>query len=116
MFFKAIIQGRLEFGSEKSYDKVLKMYEYRTETYYKNTLVFKAEEIFIPEERALAVPRTVLQVTKKNFRNTASLLEYCAQFAVAGSIRAWQLDEGKILHYAIIEPEGDRDCKIIQMA
>ena len=108
MFFKAIIQGRLEFGSEKSYDKVLKMYEYRTETYYKNTLVFKAEEIFIPEERALSVPRTVLQVTKKNFRNTASLLEYCAQFAVAGSIRAWQLDEGKILHYAIIEPEGDK--------
>ncbi|MGB5362085.1 MAG: hypothetical protein WBN17_02145, partial [Aureibaculum sp.] len=108
MFFKAIIQGRLEFGTERSYDKVLKMYESRTESYYKNTLIFKAEEIFIPEEKALVIPRYVAQVTEKSFRNTASLLEYCSQFAVAGSIRSWQIDEGKIMHYAIAEPDSDK--------
>jgi len=108
MFYKAIIQGRLEFGSERSYDKVLKMYEYRTDNYYKNTLIFKAEEIFIPEEKALVIPRYVAQVTEKSFRNTASLLDYCSQFAIAGSVRAWQIDEGKIMHYAIAEPDSDK--------
>lgn len=108
MFYKAIIQGRLEFGREKSYDKVVKMYEYRTETYYRNALIFKQEEVFLPEELALEVPRFVAQVTEKSFKNTADLLHYCAQFAVAGSIRAWLIDEGSILRYEMIEPDSDK--------
>lgn len=108
MFYKAIIQGRLEFGNDKSYQKVRKMYDYRTENYYKGVLVFTAEEIFNDEELSLEIPRHVSQITEKNFKNTCSLLEYCAQFALAGSIRAWQIDEGNIMHYAIIEPDSDK--------
>jgi tetratricopeptide (TPR) repeat protein len=108
MFYKAIIQGRLEFGNDKSYQKVVKMYDYRTENYYKGVLVFTAEEVFNNEDLSLEIPRHVSQITEKNFKNTCSLLEYCAQFALAGSIRAWQIDEGKIMHYAIIEPDSDK--------
>jgi tetratricopeptide (TPR) repeat protein len=108
MFYKAIIQGRLEFGSDKSYQKVRKMYDYRTENYYKGVLVFTAEDVFNDEDLSLEIPRHVSQITEKNFKNTCSLLEYCAQFALAGSIRAWQIDEGRIMHYAIIEPDSDK--------
>jgi len=108
MYYKAIIQGRLEFGSDKSYQKVRKMYDYRTENYYKGVLVFTAEDVFNDEDLSLEIPRHVSQITEKNFKNTCSLLEYCAQFALAGSIRAWQIDEGRIMHYAIIEPDSDK--------
>ncbi len=108
MFYKAIIQGRLEFGTEKSYSKVHKMYEYRTENYYKNALIFKSEDVFIESERALFIPRHVSQVLEKSFKNTTSLLEYCSQFAVSGSVRAWLINEGKIMHYFEIEPESDK--------
>ncbi len=108
MYYKAIIQGRLEFGRKKSYDKVVKMFEYRTETYYRNTLIFKQEDVFLPDELALEVPRFVAQVTEKSFKNTADLLHYCAQFAVAGSVRAWMIEEGNILRYEMIEPDSDK--------
>lgn len=108
MFFKSIIQGKLDFGSQKSYDKVVKMYQYRVETYYKNDLIFKLEEVFNPEDLSLYIERFVGNVTEKSFKNTADLLSYCAQFAVNGNVRAWLLDSGTILHFHNIEPESDK--------
>lgn len=108
MYFKCIIQGRLEFGTRNSYDKVIKMYDYRTENYYRDIIIFKAEDIFLEDELALSIPRHVSNVTEKSFRNTSSLIEYCAQFAVSGSVHAWQIDEGNIMHYIVIEPGGDK--------
>lgn len=108
IFIKTIIQGRLEFGNEKSYQKVFKMFEYRTETYYKSDIMLKQEEVFDPKVLSLEVPRYVAQHLDKTYRNTVSLLQYCAQFAVAGEIRAWQTDRGTVLSYAYIEPQSDK--------
>lgn len=108
MYYKTIIQGRLSFGQQKSYDKVIKMYEYRTETYYKGDILLQLEEVFDPVELTLSVPRYVGNATEKAFKNTVDLLEYCAQFAVAGSFHAWMIDEGNIMHKAEIEPESDK--------
>lgn len=108
MFYKAIIQGRLEFGTERAYDKVLKQYEYRSENYHKNNVMFKEEDIFIEDEKAMNIPRHVGQVMENSFKNTASLLEYCAQFALTGSIVMWLMDEGTIRQYSKIEPQSDK--------
>ena len=108
MFIKTIIQGRLEFGNEKSYQKVFKMFEYRTETYYKSDIMLDQEEVFNKKMLALEVPRYVGQHLDKTYRNTVSLLEYSAQFAISGEIRAWQTDKGTVLSYAYIEPESDK--------
>lgn len=108
MYFKTIIQGRLSFGQQKSYDKVIKMYEYRAETYYKGDVLLQLEEVFDPQELTLSVPRYVGNATEKGFKNTVDLLEYCAQFAVAGSFQAWMIDEGTIIHKAEVEPESDK--------
>jgi len=108
MFFKTIIQGRLEFATQKSYDKVFKMFEYRAENYHRNEMIFSSEEIFNKEKLLLDIPRFVGTSSEKHFRNTASLIAYCSQFAISGSVRAWLLDEGKILYYEMMEPNSDK--------
>lgn len=108
MYFKTIIQGRLEFGTQKSYEKVTKMFLQRLENYYKNDVFFKYEDIFKDDELSLEIPRYVGQVSDKAFRTTTGLLGYCAQFAVAGSIRAWLINEGDIMHFETLEPISDK--------
>lgn len=108
MFYKTIIQGRLSFGTQKSFDKVVKMFEYRTETYYKSDILVQKEDIFNSEELTLVIPRYVGNASDKNFKNTVSLLAYCSQFAIAGSLQAWMIDEGKVKNRASIQPESDR--------
>lgn len=112
MFFKTIIQGRLEFSNEKSFDKVLKMYQYRTESYYKNDILLEEDDIFFRDSVSLNVPRFVGQASEKSWRNTVSLLNYCSQFAVSGSMKAWMTDNGTIMHYDEIEPESDKAAVI----
>ena len=112
MFFKTIIQGRLEFSNQKSFDKVLKMYQYRTESYYKNDVLLEEEEIFNRDSSSLNVPRFVGQASEKSWRNTVSLLDYCSQFAISGSMKAWMTDNGTIMHYDEIEPESDKAAVI----
>lgn len=108
MWIKSIIQGRLEFGNENSYSKVLKMYEYRTENYYKNDVIFNQEEIFFEDGYCLDLKRFVGQVTEKSFKNTMSLFSYCAQFAVSGNIQGWLTDTGTVLAHSNIEPKSDK--------
>jgi tetratricopeptide (TPR) repeat protein len=108
MLYKTIIQGRLTFSNKNSFDKVFKMYEYRAETYYKSDLLLKQEDIFDETALTLSIPRYVGNTTEKCFRNTVSLIEYCAQFAVSGSIDAWMIDEGKVISSKSIEPASDK--------
>ena len=105
--FKVIIQGRLEFTNQSSYEKALRMYEHRIENFYKSDL-FISEDIFNEEEYSLIIPRIVSQGTTKFWTNTVKLLEYLAQFAVSGWVGAWQVESGVILKYAEIEPKGDK--------
>lgn len=106
--YKSIFKGRLEFGSTKSYDKVLKMFHHRVENYYKSDILLNEEEIFDENATCLNVPRFITQGSEKSWKNTYSLLEYIAQFAVAGEFGAWMTNEGKVMHHGIVEPQSDR--------
>ena len=111
--YKTIIKGRLEFGTSKSYDKVLKMYEHRVENYYKMDVLIKEDEeaetqVFYENNLTLDVPRLITQSTVKTWKNTVSLLEYIAQFAVTGSFSMWMTENGTILRECIIEPQSDK--------
>jgi len=108
MTYKTIFKGRLEFGSPKSYDKVLRMYQHRVENFYKSDILLKEEDIFDEESSSLNVPRFITQGSIKSFKNTKSLLEYVAQFAVSGDLEIWMTEDGKILNHGIVEPIGDR--------
>ena len=62
MLQKTIIQGRIEFGTEKAFNMACKMYTQRAENYYKNDVLFDIEEIFFSEDFALNIPMFVKQV------------------------------------------------------
>jgi tetratricopeptide (TPR) repeat protein len=84
------------------------MYQYRIETYYRNDIIFKVEDVFKEEELSLEIPRFVGNVTEKSYKNTVDLLSYCVQFAVNGSVRCWLVDSGNILHFDLLEPDSDK--------
>lgn len=109
MNFKTIISGRLEFGNAKSFEKVLKMYQQRLETHYRTAeLIIRSEDVFNEATASLDIPRLVTQSNEKSWQNTFCLLEYIAQFAIAGDIRAWMTDNGKVLKFQMIEPQSDK--------
>lgn len=108
MLQKTIIQGRIEYGNEKSYQMALKMYVQRAEKYYKNDVLFEPEEIFFEEGMLLNIPRFVKQVYPKTLRNTATLLEYVVQFGVSGELNLWAIDEGNITRFNHMEPSSDK--------
>ena len=106
--YKTIFSGHLEFGTQRTYEKVLQLFEHRTENYYRNAVLFKAEDIFDNENLSLDVPRHIAQSSQKDWNNTTNLLRYVADFAVAGNFRAWKLENGKCLDHVDIEPDGDK--------
>jgi tetratricopeptide (TPR) repeat protein len=105
---KTIVQGRLEFNSQKSYDTVTKLFVQRVENYFKSDVLFKFEELFKEEELCMDIPRFVNPVSEKAFKTTVNLLKFCAQYAIAGSIRAWMIENGEVLQFETIEPAGDK--------
>ena len=108
IYFKTIVQGRLEFGTAKSFEKVYKMFVQRAEQYHKNQVIFTEEELFDESKLTMEIPRYVGQISEKVYKNTIMLLTYCSQFAVTGSIRAWMSEGGKIMHYNLMEPVSDK--------
>lgn len=108
MLHKTIIQGKIEFGTEKSFSKARKMYVYRAENYHKSETLFEAEEIFFEEGFLLSIPRFVKQTYDKAYRNTVSLLQYCTQFGISGEINAWLIHEGTILNFANMQPDSEK--------
>jgi len=108
MHHKTIIQGRVEFGNEKTYEKARRMFVTRAENYYKNDILFEVEEIFFEEDYHMFIPRFVKQVYDKAYKNTSALLEYIVQFGVSGEMNLWLLDEGKILHFRNLQPDSDK--------
>lgn len=110
VFHKSIFQGRLEFGAGKNIEKALQMWIIRSEQYYRNEIMFKPEQIFMIDQGAIDIPRIVLQASDKYFTNTLNLLDYIAQFASAGILGGWLIDQtGKgVLRHKMIEPQSDK--------
>jgi tetratricopeptide (TPR) repeat protein len=108
MTYKTIFSGRLEFGNARSYEKVLKMFEHRAENYYRSDILLDPEEVFDETSNSLSVPRFITQSSEKSWKNTMNLLEYVAEYAVAGDLSAWMTDSGKVLRHRMVEPQGDK--------
>jgi tetratricopeptide (TPR) repeat protein len=106
--YKCIFSGRLEFGSERAFQQVLKLYQHRSENHYRNDVILKSEEVFDEETFTLNVPRHLSESSKKSWLNTVNMLEYVADFAIVGQMSAWLTDSGKLLDSRTIEPQGDK--------
>ncbi len=106
--FKTILSGCLEFGNQRSYDQVLKLFQHRMENYYRNDILLDAEEIFQENSFTLNLPRFISECPEKSWKNTSNLLGYVAQYAIAGDIRMWVIHNGKLIFDHTIEPQGDK--------
>lgn len=109
--YKVILSGCLEFGTQRSFEQVLKFYEHRTENYYRNDVLFKAEELFDEATFSLNIPRYINnECPEKRWKNTLNLLEYVSQYAIAGDLKAWAIEGGKPIVDKVIEPLGDKSA------
>ncbi len=108
MHKKIILQGRFDFNSRRSYDKIKELYAHRTENFYRGDILLDIDEIFIDDDMSLLIKRKVLHALEKSWRNTVALLEYCAQFAVTGRVGAWLIDNGKLKNYTDIIPNSEK--------
>jgi len=110
IMFKTILSGCLEFGSQRSYDQVLKLFQHRTENYYRNDILLKAEEVFQEVSFSFSVPRFIKECPEKSWKNTLNLLDYVAEYAIAGDLRAWVIQDGIVIQERFIEPSGDKSA------
>ncbi len=109
MLYRTIIQGRLEFDKLRSYEQALRMYRHRLEDYYNSQLIFKEEEeIFNEEKLTIEIGRTVTQTTFKYWQNTVDLIQYLAQFAIAGEVGMWVIENGRVLEHYQISPDSEK--------
>jgi tetratricopeptide (TPR) repeat protein len=109
MTYKAIFSGHFEFGSERSYQKMVEMFEHRSENYYRNAILLNGEEVFDEESQSLHVPREIAPAaSSKEWNNTINILKFVADYAIAGSFSAWMVNEGKVLKHLFIEPSSDK--------
>jgi tetratricopeptide (TPR) repeat protein len=108
MTYKTIISGHLEFGSNRSYEKVMSMLDHRIENYYKNDVLIDIDEVFQEDTSTMDIPRLIGQASDKCFRNTVSMVEMIMQYAVAGTVHIWKLEGGKCLEHHKLEPSSDK--------
>jgi tetratricopeptide (TPR) repeat protein len=107
---KVVFRGRLEFGSQRTYDMVLKHWNTRVDSYFRADVLFTAEQVFTEDDFALTVPQQTLMSTEKRWRSTTALLEEVAQFALAGNVGAWWVQNGRVLDQHLIEPKTDKSA------
>ena len=105
---KLIFKGRLEFGNPRTFEMVLRHWQNRLETYFKTDILFKPEDVFSEEDYSLTVPQQKIMNSEKAWRSTTALLEEIAQFAIAGNIWAWCIEDGSLLETMNIEPDTDK--------
>lgn len=106
--YKIIFSGKLDFGSDRSFQQVIKFYQHRFDNYYRKDILLKVEDIFDEQTYSLNVPRYITEATEKSWRNTINLLEYMAEFAIWGGVSTWMTEGGKMVQERRIEPVGDK--------
>lgn len=108
--YRVIFSGRLDFGTPRSFQKVVELYNQRFEVYFRKDVLLKAEDVFKEDLSCFDVPRFQAEATEKTWRNTLALIQYISDFAVAGQIRAWRTQDGKLLEAVVLEPKGEKEA------
>ncbi len=109
MTIKAIFQGRLQFGNAKKFNRALEMYIQRSTNFYRSD-VFVKENDFDEESFSLVLPKKISEGSKKSWVNTIKMLNFIADYALAGSIQAYITKSGKAEAYELIQANKDRGC------
>ncbi|MBK8554576.1 MAG: tetratricopeptide repeat protein [Lewinellaceae bacterium] len=107
---KLIFKGRMEFGSQRSYEMASRHWLSRMDTYFRSDVLFIHELVFVEEEFALVIPQVTIMSSDKSWRSTTAMLQEVAQFAITGNIGAWCVDNGQLLDSLMIEPISEKSA------
>ncbi len=105
---RLIFKGRLDFSNERTFQKVHHHWQVRTESYFKNQLLFKPEQVLVSENYTLTIAQQKLFGTEKSWRLTIELFRELAQYAMAGYVATWCISSNESVEYAYIEPLSDK--------
>lgn len=105
---KMIFKGRLEFGTPRAYELMSKQWLTRSESYFKSDILFKQEQIFQDADLSIELPQQTLYSNEKSWRTTIIMLSELAQYAVVGSIKAWCIDNGRLVAAINVEPTSEK--------
>lgn len=105
---RLIFKGRLDFGNERTFEKVQLHWQGRMENYFKTNLLFKMEDVLKAETFSLVVPQQKLVGPEKSWRMTVELFRELAQYATVGYIAAWCVGDDGVQEQTFIEPVSDR--------
>lgn len=108
MDFKVILSGHLEFGSKRSFEKAYGIYLHKLEKAYKNDVVIDEEKAFNEEQYIFSLNRLSGTAIDRTWRNTISVLEMLVDYAIAGSVHAWKLQDGKVIEEHYLEPKSEK--------
>ncbi len=106
--FRLIFKGRLDFGNERTFEKVRLHWQGRTENYFKTSLLFKMEDVLREDAFSLEVPQQKVIGSEKSWRMTVELFRELAQYATVGYIAAWCLGDEGVVEQTFIEPASDK--------
>jgi tetratricopeptide (TPR) repeat protein len=109
---KCFFRGRIELGNEATYEKVKLHYLNRFEKMYKNDVCFSIEENFLEETFAIELTRDTIQLPEKSYRKSMELLRELSQYALAGRIKGWAIDSGRIIGEDVILPNNSKDAVV----
>lgn len=108
MDFKVILSGHLEFGSKRSFEKAHGIYLHKLEKAYKNDVIINEEEAFDEAQYIFSLNRLSGNAIDRTWRNTISVLDMLVDYAIAGSVHAWKLQDGKIIEEHYLEPKSEK--------
>ena len=108
MLLKSVIQGRLEFGKKSTYDTVVTMLLARLDTFYKNETIFILEEVLFEDTFSMNLGRITDNPDLKYWNNSIGLIEYARQYAIAGAVSAWLIEDRKVKESHFIEPRNEK--------
>lgn len=109
--YRVILAGQLIFNNQRSFEMALAQYLQRVEIHFKNDVFLRCEHIFDAAHNSLNIPRHVEpEISERTWRNTISALETVCEYAIAGSLSAWKLENGKIAEFRELEPYGDKSA------
>ncbi len=111
--FKVTIKGNLDFGSPRTYETMLRQLRQRIENLYRNDTFFREEvfasELFSEARASILMPRQILTLPERTWRNSLGALQNAAEFAIAGKLEFWvSSQENKLLHSFVIEPSSEK--------
>ncbi len=106
--YRLVFKGRLDFGNERTFEKVQHHWQVRTENYFKTYLLFKPEDVLSAPELALTVPQQKIVGSEKSWRMTTEMFRELAQYATAGYVAGWCIGDAGVVEQTYIEPLSDK--------